>query len=392
MKGSIYKVIGTDNRGRTKYTYRVVYRFIDPKTGQRRRTSKRGFKTKLEAKEFLEHLESENLKNSIIPSESFQSLRRYLEFWLETIVAHRVKPTTAFDYKRIVDTYILPYIGDILIKDISGATLDSMFQSLQIHGNIRSKKSLAPRTLLYAKRILHKAFADAVKRGYLEKNPCDYMLFEIKAERFKPDTYSKDEILQLISMSKNTSMGVPIALAVICGLRRGEVLAVTPSDLNFENRIISISKQVVEIDGKVQLAPPKTESSRRTVFMPDFLARLLQVAMNLNRKMFDETEKVFNSSPILRDEAGGFLRPRNLSNRYSRFLKAKHLRHIRFHDLRHSYASLLYESGVPLKTTSELLGHSSIEITADIYTHLNERTKNRVAEQLCNSIFNEEKS
>lgn len=82
---------------------------------------------------------------------------------------------------------------------------------------------------------------------------------------------------------------------------------------------------------------------------------------------------------------------KNLSNGFSRFLKRHGLRHIRYHDLRHSFASLLYKEGIPLKTASELLGHSTIEITADIYTRLSQKEKNRAAEQLCNSIFIDKK-
>jgi len=390
MQGSIHKVPGIDDRGRKNYTFRVAYTVINPVTGQRRRTTKRGFKTKHEAQEFLTYLENEDKRNSMLQRESFQPMKDYLEVWLETVVSNRVKPTTASDYKRIINTYILPYIGAVFLKDISGTTLDTMFQLLQRRESANSKKTLSPRTLLYIRRILHKSFADAVRRGYIDRNPCDFMLFEIKAERFTPNTYDKNELLYLLKISQNTPMAIPIALASVCGLRRGEVLAITPNDLNQDDQTISISKQVIEINGKLQFAPPKTETSNRTVFIPKFLITLLEHMTEMNRKLYGEPEHILKSSPILRNNKGQFVRPRNLSNQYSRFLKANGMRHIRFHDLRHSYASLLYEAGIPLKTTSALLGHSTIEITADIYTHLNQKTKNKAAEQLCNSVFRDD--
>lgn len=123
------------------------------------------------------------------------------------------------------------------------------------------------------------------------------------------------------------------------------------------------------------------------VFMPGFLAVMIKKQIALIQKLYGESESVINTSPILRNSKGGAIKPKNLSNGFSRFLKRHGLRHIRYHDLRHSFASLLYKEGIPLKTASELLGHSTIEITADIYTHLSQKEKNRAAEQLCNSIF-----
>lgn len=392
MKGSIHKVPGIDNRGRKNYSFRVMYTIIDPTSGERKRTSKRGFKTKREAQTFLSLIEDENEKINQYTEGSYQTLSCYLKFWLDTVVTNKVKRTTASDYKRIVNTYILPYAGKILLKDISGVTLDSMFDSLKIYGNSNPAKELSPRTLLYIRRILHKAFKDAIKRGYIDKNPCDYMLFEIKADRFEPETYNKEELVNLLNLSKNSSMAIPIALAAFCGLRRGEVLAVTPNDVNYDEQTISITKQIVEIDGKVQYASPKTERSKRMVFMPGFLAVMIKKQIALIQKLYGESESVINTSPILRNSKGGAIKPKNLSNGFSRFLKRHGLRHIRYHDLRHSFASLLYKEGIPLKTASELLGHSTIEITADIYTHLSQKEKNRAAEQLCNSIFIDKQS
>lgn len=388
ITGSIYREVGVDSRGRKRYTYRVSYSVYDPNENRMRRTTKRGFQTKQEAADFLTevNLKNEMLKTKVVSLLSFQPVSDYMKTWLTTVAKNRVKETTLADYERIINTYVIPKIGKIRINEITGVILDEFFQSLAAKGK-NDGTGLSMRSLQYIKRVLHKAFSDAVKRQYIENNPCDRMLFEFKGTKFVPTVYTGKEIRELLEAAKGTRMEAPIALAALCGLRRGEVLAVTPADVDFENGSIKITKQVVRVNSRAKINTPKSQNSIRTVLMVPELAEILRRRMTYNEELYLESKSTSYSKPIIRNVNNGTYNPAVFSKEFHKFLISHKLKPLRFHDLRHTYATLLFSLGVPLKTTSELLGHSSVNITADIYTHLTDDAKKVAATRLDAALF-----
>lgn len=388
ITGSIYRETGVDSRGRKRYTYRVAYSVYDPNEKRRKRTTKRGFLTKKEAEDFLVevNLNNEMLETKVVSLLSFQSVSDYMKTWLMTVVKNRVKESTLADYERIVNEYIAPKLGKHKLNEITGVILDEFFQSMATSGKTDGT-GLSMRSLQYIKRILHKAFSDAVKRQYIENNPCDRMLFEFKGTKFVPTVYTGKEIKELLEAAKGTRMEAPIALAALCGLRRGEALAVTPADVDFDNGTISINKQIVRVHGSIKINTPKSQNSTRTVLMIPELAEILRRRITYNEELYLESKSTSYSKPIIRNVNNGTYNPAVFSKEFHDFLISHKLKQLRFHDLRHTYATLLFSLGVPLKTTSELLGHSSVNITADIYTHLTDDAKKVAASRLDAALF-----
>ena len=165
-------------------------------------------------------------------------------------------------------------------------------------------------------------------------------------------------------------------VALALGLRRGEALGLRWQDIDFDRRLLRVNHSLQRFNGKLQLTEVKTTNSRRVLHLPEILIRKLrehrtrQLEERLSAGEFwQENDMVFASS------IGTPMEPRNLNRHFSQLLTDTKLNHMRLHDLRHFCASLLLAQGVPLKTISEILGHSQISTTADIYAHLSEETK-----------------
>ena len=188
--------------------------------------------------------------------------------------------------------------------------------------------------------------------------------------------------------AENSFRQAAIALAAICGLRRGECLGLKWSKIDFDSQSITIDEQVIEIHHKIHFSTPKSTESIRTIHAPAEVFAILKrrkEELDQHKKWlgnaYDEHDLVIcrgNGSPI---------RPGNFTKAFKDFLARHNMRTIRFHDLRHSCASLMLQSGVAMKTASEILGHSSIAITADLYTHVMQKTKEEAAGKIGDYVF-----
>ncbi|HWR44199.1 site-specific integrase [Sporomusa sp.] len=186
----------------------------------------------------------------------------------------------------------------------------------------------------------------------------------------------------------DTQYEVPVALAAICGLRRGECLALTVDDIDFNNRRIRINKQLNDIEKQAVIGDPKSEESNRTISAPEEVFNILRRHIQQNEKnklMLADEYKDYKLVVCQND--GDYVRPVYFSKNFTRFIEKHKLKKIRFHDLRHSCASLMLKSGIAMKTASNILGHSSIGITADLYTHVLDETKQAAALQIGKEVF-----
>ena len=287
-----------------------------------------------------------------------------------------MEKTTFSPYTQMVKGKIAPYFRN------TGLTLDGIqakhIQSFYLH----ELKTVSPGTVIHYHANIHKALKYAVKMDLIPFNPAD-KVERPKKQRYIADYYRQDELERLLEVSKDHPYSLLIQMTAFYGLRRSEVLGLKWDAIDFERDTITIKHIVTnaKIDGKCEIVcadRAKTKSSLRTLpLIGSFREYFMQVkeAQELNKQVCGNCYNYEYDGFVFVDELGERMRVEYLTNAFPKFLESHGLRRMRFHDLRHSCASLLLANGVPLKHIQEWLGHSDFTTTANIYAHLDYKSK-----------------
>ena len=295
--------------------------------------------------------------------------------WLE-VAKSTIQITTYASYQGMVERVIVPYFRKRGIK-----LVDLKATDLQDFYNKQLERVKANSVIHYHANI-HKALKYAVKIDLIPTNPAD-KVERPKKNEFKGSYYSADEIHALTEVAEGTKLEIPVLLASFYGLRRSEVLGLKWDAIDFEANTLEIKHIVTQasIDGKkvlVQADRAKTKSSLRTLpLVPPIRDRLLMLKgqQDTYRRLCGKSYNRDYLGYLCVDEIGNIIRPNYVSEQFPKLLEKNGLRPIRFHDLRHSCASLLLANGVPMKQIQEWLGHSDFSTTANIYAHLDYASK-----------------
>lgn len=393
MNGSIRERLikkGKDKRGKTKENlkvYDVYYRFQDPLTGKWKQTSKKGFRGKGEAEEFLLMVNAQIMNNDFVRPQSI-TLREYLTEWLTTYVEANLRKSTIAGYRRNIEQHVIPHLGNIELQNLTSSHIDSLYAKKQKDGRLDGKGGLSPKSLIYIHRVLNEALEHAVKKRLISRNVAKDVTNLPKLKKHKAEIYDRNEIKALLEAVKDTDMEVPIALAAICGMRRGEIMGLMWKEVSFENNTIRVCRQLLPTKNGLEFEEPKSEDSIRIINVPaevmDMLKHHLDRQQEYKRLLGNEYH---NNGLVNCRNNGEPIDPRYFSKQFTQTIKKAGLKHIRFHDLRHSCASLMLTAGVPMKVASQILGHSSIGITADLYTHVLTDLKKDAAVKISSKIF-----
>ncbi len=306
--------------------------------------------------------------------------------WLE-ITKPTIALTTYASYSNMVKGIIVPYFKKkgITLADLKATDLQAFYteQLTRVQAN----------SVIHYHANIHKALKYAVKNDLIPSNPAD-KVERPKKNRFVGSFYDSDEVERLFAAAKGTKLEIPIFLGAFYGLRRSEAIGLKWSAIDFQNDTISIRHTVTccNLDGKtVQVAndTTKTKSSMRTLpLVPAFKELLLG-----QKKQQEEYRRLCGRSYDKRyldyicvDEMGRLISPHYLTSAFPKLLAQNGLRHIRFHDLRHSCASLLLSNGVSMKQIQEWLGHSDFSTTANVYAHLDYNAKLSSADAMVNGL------
>ena len=349
-------------------TWRVIYRFTNWK-GERKQTQKRGFATKREAQAW-EH--EAMLKQGAKLDMTFAS---FFEVY-EADKKQRVKESTWESKNNMIDLKILPYFKDRPINAIEPKDIIAWQNEIM---NLK-KPNGEPYSTTYLKSIhsqLSAIFNHAVRYYRLQKNPAEIVGNMGKDSHKEMLFWTKDEYLKFakVMMDKPTSY---YAFEVLywCGIRLGELLALTASDFNFERQTLTISKSLQNIKGNVIITPPKTPKSNRTIKIPQFLVDEMQ----------DYIKSLYGLEP---DDRIFPISKAYLHHEMNRGAKTAGVKRIRIHDLRHSHVSLLIEMGFSAVAIAERVGHESIDITYR-YAHLFPTKQTEMANRLNSEWTKEE--
>ena len=333
----------------------IQYRYTDWQ-GKRRKSTKRGFDTKRSAEAWLRDF---LLKQQMDFNMKFKD---FLDIYY-TDMETRLRKTTMISKHYMIDLKILPYVGEMSMCSIQAADIRNWQNNL-------IKQGYAPTYLKTINNQLCAIFNFAVKYYNLKENPCDKVGSIGKSKADEMNFWTKDEFLCFVDhvMDKRLSY-IAFMMLYWTGMRIGELLALTPKDVDFEHRIISITKSYQRVRGEDIISPPKTPKSIRKITIPQFLIDDLEDYIN-SLYGISENDRLL---PITKTY---------LEHEMQRGIKASGLKRIRLHDLRHSHASLLVEMGFQPLAIAERLGHEKIETTLNTYSHLYPNKQMQLADML----------
>ena len=333
----------------------IQYRYTDWQ-GKRRKSTKRGFATKREAKEWL--------RNFLITQKADFDMK-FEDFWkmycadMET----RLREHTMRTKKYIVELKILPYFGNKRVNDITAADIRQWQNEL-------IKMGYSPTYLKTINNQLSAIFNYAVRYYDLKSNPCAKAGSMGKSKAEEMDFWTVEEFRKFIDSVMNKRLSYMAFMTLYwTGMRLGELLALNPKDVDLEKRTISITKSYQRLGKKDVITPPKTPKSKRVITIPEFLAADIKDYMD---SLYDlqENDRLF---PITKYY---------LEHEMQRGIKESGVKRIRVHDLRHSHASMLIELGFSPLEIANRLGHEKVETTLNTYAHLYPNKQTKLAERL----------
>lgn len=313
------------------------------------------------------------------------TLEEWYEIWMESFCKASVKEYTAKGYAQYFKVKILPKIGNIKIKNISTVVCQQFLMDMYRNGRTRNVKEkgngLSAKTVKDIKIALQTCLQKAVDEGLIQDNPCKKVQLP-KDESKEMKTLKSNELAAFLDEAKDSGCYEFYLLEITTGLRLGEILALTWDDLDTKNKMITVNKQVQRIGKEVRITTPKTKASIRKISICDECLNQLLILRSRQRL---DTKLIF-PSPI----TGGLRDPSSVTRKLHRMQKRAEIPQIRFHDLRHSFATLSLEQGMDIKTVSHMLGHTDAGFTMNTYMHVTDTMQQTVATAMGNLVTEKE--
>lgn len=355
MAGSIVK------RGPNKYLVRLYLGLVD---GKRKYHSKIIHGNKKTAQQYLNKiLREKDLGELIKPSREL--LAEHMNEWLEKEAKTRVRAKTYQNYKDMVNLYINPALGDTILSNLTPTQIKGVYSTM-------IDKGLSPKTVKNTHGVLRNALEQAVKWGKLNRNPAELVSLP-RQNKQEMKVLTPEQTINFLDAVVNSRWKALFSLLVTTGMRPSEALGLKWKDVELENERVTVNRTLTKVDGRWFLEEPKTSRSRRSIPIPSGVVIDLeehkkeQAAEKLKAKEGEYTDHGF----VFATKNGSPLDKNNIVNRYFKpLLLSADLPIIRLYDLRHTCATLLLSAGVNPKIVSERLGHASITLTMDTYSHV----------------------
>jgi integrase len=377
MRGSVYK------RGST-WTWHVDVG-VDPITGRRRQQTKGGFKTKRECQAALnEALAALRAGTFVEPSK--RTLDSFLVGeWLPAV--RNLRPSTLSNYRTHIRTWVLPALGPIPLQQLAPAQLNAFYQALLTDGRLRDGQGMAPKTVQNIHAILHRALKDALRWGYVARNVADAVdpPKGLPAER---QVWTPEQLRAFLTHVREDRLYAAWLLVATTGLRRAELAGLRWVDVDLEAGRVSPRRPRVVVDYAVVESDAKTPKGRRSLALdPVTLAALKAHQVRQAEEKTIVGPGYQDSGLVCTMPDGSPIHPQRISAWFVQHTRAAGLPRIRLHDIRHSYATAALAAGVPPKVISQRLGHATIAITMDTYSHVIPSLDEQAAETVARLIL-----
>jgi len=326
------------------------------------KTRQRYFNTEGEAADALNEMLYE-LRHGTIITEKDQTVKQHFEHWLE-VHKSKIRFSSYLRYRVTLDKHIFPALGHLSLQQLSARDIDTLYVR-------KLEEGLAPATIEVIHRVIKMALKQAVRWRLLTRNVCEDVTPPRETQSHERQIVTPEQAQQLLAAAKGHRLEAMITLTLATGMRRGELLALKWQDIEFKQKRLHVRRSANRLPGGYRVTDPKTARGKRMITLPQFVLetlgqhriRQLEAKLKAGPK-WEEHDLVFCNM------YGRFLNTSNLQVLFSTLLKQAGLPHMRLHDLRHSAATILLAMGVPIKVVQELLGHSSITITLNVYGHV----------------------
>ena len=353
-------------------------------------------KTREEVKEKLNsYIEQQKKGTYVEPNKLI--LGEWLDSVYENHIVNKVKTSTRASAESIIAKHLKPHFGNVRLNELKGTQIQKFYNSLLVDGRIDKKGGLSPKTIKNIHLVLHGALEQAVKEDLIIKNPLKSVTLP-RSHNKEIEILSPEEQKRLAEKCSDHPWGMAILLTLYSGMRLGEVLALTWKDINFDKNILSINKQLSRLKDYSKDAPAKTKlylrretktkSSERIIAIAPVIMEKLKLykqKQDLERAYW---QKCYNNLNLVfcRDD-GNLIDPATFRDFYHRTLKKAGMGHKTFHALRHTFATRALESNAPIKVVSEILGHASIQITLDTYSHVSLELQQETMQRMVDIFF-----
>lgn len=369
-EGTVYK------RSDGKWAGQV---YINQSDGRRVRRTMYGA-TRKEVSQKLAELRDRSDKGAPIAPQNL-TVEAYLNEWLDTIVVTRVRPNTLKNYRVHVDRYLVPDLGRRPLAKLTARELRLYFESLR-------RRAVGPRAIQRAHMTLRAALEDAVREEILDRNVAKLVRVPTppRAERHPLNV---EEVRAFLKATRDERLHAMFVVFALLGLRRSEVLGLRWEDVDLDGGFLSIKRGLQRIDGKLLVLPPKTARSRRTIPLPPVVVSKLR-----GHRDTQDAERAAlgakwpDQGYVFTTPIGTPIDPDNCSKLVRAALKQAGVRNVRLHDFRHGCVSVLLGLGVPPRTAMDIVGHSTIEMTMNVYGHVSLDEKRDALDKL-GTLFEE---
>ncbi len=363
--------------------YVVAYDGIDPLTGRERRRWHPAGRSRADAEAIAATLDTQHTIE-VAEETSPITLGRYLtEQWLP-FRRNQLRPTTFRRYSWIVENYINPRLGDIQLRRLRAEHLDRLYLELLTTGN-QHGESLAPKTVYDVHVVLRACLGDAKRRHYLTTN----IALEARPPRPQaqarkgPETWTAEQLRAYLDSTGHLRLQPAIYVAATTGMRRGEVAGLRWGDWQQATHRVSVARSRQVVGGRSMEVPCKTKTSRRSVDLDKTTEKVLA---RWKRRQQRDGHPTGLDDPIFTNTDGNAIHPESVTQLFDRNIVRAGVPRIRFHDLRHTHASLLVAAGTPIKVVSERLGHSHPGFTMATYQHLIPGMSSQAAHDFANML------
>lgn len=350
----------------------------DPRTGKRKQKTQSGYGTKKEAQAALAGLVTNVDKGTYIEPNK----KKFKDFTLEylsKVYKNKVKATSFETAENIILTQILPWFGDVDLNNIDHFLVHEFYDTKIKEGY---SSSYIQRMHEMVRMLLRVAF-----KWELTQKDIASLLEPPRMTKKEMKVWTVGQVNEYLRFTKHSRYHPVFFLAAYTGMRKGEILGLTWDDIDFEGKMIKVNKTLYRIKGEYLLSEPKTHNSIRTIYIDDDIIKVLRWQKNrINRERL-MYGSVYKEHPmVFAQETGEYVYPTAVNGLFRRFIKQSGLPPIRFHDLRHTHATILLQMGVNPKIVAERLGHSSVQITLDTYSHVLPSMKKDLAEDFSKAM------
>ena len=295
------------------------------------------------------------------------TLAQFLDRWLNHIKS-QVSPRSHERYAEIVRTHIIPSLGAVPLIKLRADQVSEFYSKALASGRRDGKGGFSPRTVHHIHRILKQALTQAVRWQTLARNPAN--VDPPRVEKKQMQTLDADETITLIEAARGTNLFLPVLLGALCGLRRGEITALRWRSVDLDHGQLAVVASTEQTEEGVREKETKSGKDR-TVVLPSILTdELRQHRVRQTEGLLRIGVRLTDNQHVVAREDGEPIQPRSLTHAFIKFLRRRGLQHIRLHDLRHTHATHMLKAGIHPKIAQERLGHSSVGVTIDLYSHV----------------------